>query len=190
LAVDPDVRKAGVNRPLCIDQPSNENPDGRYSTKSTCYNANKRCILMDRAVHQPEGDQGLVEGYELLPPGQYRVKYQRHELISPKGIGGRIIIWFVITEGEFESEEVPYFAAVKILNRKVGTFSCRKSSKYFKMMTVLTNRERTRRDRLPPALLKPLDLTAEVITVRTRKDKTKYDKEDQYSRIEGLWREN
>ncbi len=135
-----------------------------------------------------ESGQGVVEGYEMIPPGQYEVSYQTFDLISPFGVGDRIRLWFVITDGPYEGIMIPLFCPVRIVDRKAKDFGCRKGSKYVHIMRTISDRQDQRPDRLPPSLLKGVELSGKVVTVESNKIKKTYDREDCYSKIESLER--
>ena len=126
----------------------------------------------------PDIEAGVVEGYDLFPPGKYPVTFDSHDFINPPGFGHRIRLWFVITSGDYEGCLVPYFCKIRLTSRKFGGFSCRKGSKYNTTMKALTWRKGQRLDRFSPLLLKGMKLLAEVVTVDKRRDGTPYPKED------------
>ena len=134
-------------------------------------------------------EAGVVEGYDLFPPGKYPVTFENHDFINPPGLGHRIRLWFVITSGKHEGCLVPYFCKIRKTSR-TGGFSCRRGSKYSTTMKALTYRQGQRPDRFPPSLLKGMKLLADVVTVDKRKDKTLYPKEDWYSKVESLEHES
>ena len=138
----------------------------------------------------PNTDEGIVVGYELIPAGKYPVTFDSHDFINPPGLGHRIRLWFAITDSEYAGIPVPYFCTVTITNRKKGSFTIRKGSKYFTTMNALTGRQGQRPDRYSPSLLKGMKLLANVVTVDKRKDGTPYPKEDCYSKVFSLERKS
>lgn len=128
---------------------------------------------------------GTVEGYDLISPGKYLVKYESYDLIHPQ-VGERVRMWFVITWGETAGLLIPYFCKVTVTNSKKGDFSFRRNSKFRNTMKALTGRQLSRGDRLSPSALTGLKLVAEVITVDKKGDGKPHPKEDWYSKVESL----
>ena len=129
---------------------------------------------------------GIVEGYDLIDPSEYPVKYDSYELIRPRGLNDRLLMWFVIPWGDCQGALIPYFCPVQIKNRKTGEFGFRKNSKFLKTIAALTGRKHKRGDRLSPEVLKGLKLVAEVVTVGDKQDGSKHNEDDRYSKIERL----
>ncbi len=124
-------------------------------------------------------------GYDLFPDGEYTVEYNYNELLKTSW-GPRIILWFVVTVGEYSGELLPYFCPLKWRNKERGLTKFGSGSKYEDLMCSATGWSGKRHDRCPPSRLKGIMFKAEVVTVKKRGDKTPYPPEEWYSKIETL----
>jgi hypothetical protein len=125
----------------------------------------------------------VIEGYDRIPPNEYMAKYCRHELIYRKGLGHRLLIWFVVVHGDYQGMEIPRFYVVQ---KTTNGFTCRKGSKFYRDITRLTGDMGKRRDRITPRVLQNMTFLVDIEDVKTRRDGAEYERDEWYSKVSGL----
>ncbi|MDZ4731222.1 MAG: bifunctional DNA primase/polymerase [Xanthomonadales bacterium] len=96
-------------------------------------------------------DVGMIEdGDPLIRADNYLVRYLRHKIFRDMhGYGPKIVVWFAITEGEYEGSIIRAFYNIDVDGR---TWRAKPGARLSREMITLF--PDARRDRISPALLK------------------------------------
>ena len=96
-------------------------------------------------------DVGVIEeGDPLLPSGDYCVQYIRHKIIrNMHGFGPKIIVWFTVTEGEYQGSIIRAFYNIEVEGSKWRALPGSRLS-----IEIPRLFPRARKDRISPALLR------------------------------------
>ena len=116
-----------------------------------------RSIARSVSRYEPgDGDDGIddigviEEGDPLLPPGEYKVKYMRHKIYrSYHGYGPKIVVWFVVIEGDHEGSIVRMFYNIELEGSKWRALAGSRPS-----VELLKLFPEVRKNRISPALLR------------------------------------
>ena len=96
-------------------------------------------------------DEGVIEeGDPLLPPADYVVAYMRHTIYrNYHGYGPKIVVWFVITEGDFQGSIIRLFYNIAVNGKKWRALPGSRAS--IELLRLFPD---ARKDRISPAMLR------------------------------------
>jgi hypothetical protein len=132
-----------------------------------------------------DSNEGVVIEHALIPPGEYKARYMRHEAKANfKGYGDKLVVEFCISDGEHSGEVTRCFYNIQIQEKGWQT---KGGSRWVKELRTLFP-EKKRKDRLPPLLLKNRNILIEVVTVTQGSGKRELDLSAYYSKVSKLIR--
>ncbi len=102
----------------------------------------------------------IEDGASLVPPGNYLVRYVRHKIMrNMHGWGPKIVIWFGITQGDYQGAIVRAFYNIEVEGRK--WWALPGSRPAIELTRLFPS---ARKDRISPAMLRDHDILARVGT--------------------------
>ena len=132
-------------------------------------------------LDEHDSEEGVVIEHPRIPEGDYLVRYLSHELHKKyHGFGDKLVIEFVITDGDYQGITLLAFYNVTITK---NGFTVRGASRYQREMRQLFPAPRSN---YPLRLLKDKTILAAGRTVTHGKGKRLLSKDEQYSVIEKL----
>ena len=109
-------------------------------------------------------DEGVIEeGDPLLPTGEYVVAYQRHRIYRDyHGYGPRIVVWFAVTEGDYQGALIRLFYNIDLNGNKWRALPGSRLSR--EMLRLFPD---ARKDRISPAMLRDHIILAHIGSVKS-----------------------